>query len=108
MLGIMAIDPGRVAVVVEPPAGLDLQFIYRAGQSVYWNSDDRQLEDRYLRETSHLASFQRIARALSGEYGLGLRGTSMLRWAGVERNVRSQIERELDQTSMDPGPDRAG
>jgi hypothetical protein len=37
---------GQVAIHVAPPEGVDLQFIYRAALSIYWNPAEALLEDR--------------------------------------------------------------
>jgi hypothetical protein len=97
--GIEIIDRGRVAVLVDPPDGLDLQYIYRAALSVYWNPAKRRLEDRYAREDSPASSYRRIARALEDEYGLRLRADPHLRWIDVAEDVQREIECELRKSS---------
>jgi hypothetical protein len=94
-LAVLAIDKGRVAVRVAPPQGLDLQYIYRAALSVYWDPNSGQLEDRYEREESQAASVERISRALRAEYGLMLQPATGIRWEGIESHTRREIEDAL-------------
>jgi hypothetical protein len=89
-------DAGRVAIIVDPPADLDLQFINREALSVYWNSAESRVEDRYMREDSHVASFRRIASALLDEYGLIMRHLPEMRWEGLGEQARNAIERDLE------------
>jgi len=89
---VRRIAAGRLAVQVDPPDGLDLQFIYRAALSIYWNAAHSQLEDQFEAESSITASFQRIAGALKSEYGLTVRRGPRMRWDGLSGAEQSVIE----------------
>jgi hypothetical protein len=80
---ITAIGPHRVAVHIRPGPGLDLQHVYRAAMSVYWNPALSRLEDTCEGERSAVASFVRIAKALEDEPGFRLRPAEGLVWDGV-------------------------
>ena len=88
---VTRLEAGRLALQVVPPKGLDLQFIYRAGMSVYWDPKRMQLEDRTKSEVSATLSASRIARALHEEYGLSLRPASGLAWCGIDADRTGEI-----------------
>jgi hypothetical protein len=94
VVSIQRIAGGRLALQLVVPDDLDLQFIYRAALSIYWNPACLQLEDLYEAETSVRASFQRIAGALKSEYGLTLERGPHLRWEGLSNSDRIAIEAE--------------
>lgn len=77
--------------VVPTTAEGHYQFIYRAALSIYWNPETRSFEDHYERETSPLASFQRMARALEGELGLRLIPSPDLIWDEVQAEDQKAI-----------------
>jgi hypothetical protein len=91
---VMPFCAGGVAVAVDAPGDLDLQFIYRAARFVYWNPEQSRLEDRCEHEVSQVASFSRIAAALRDEYGVGLRLHAGTRWDGIDADARRVIEEE--------------
>ncbi len=91
---VIPFGAGAVAVVVNAPGDLDLQFIYRAARFVYWNPEESRLEDRCEHEASQVASFSRIAGAVRDEYGLGLRLHAGTRWDGIDAAARRVIEEE--------------
>ena len=78
---VTKLEGGRLALRVVPPKGIDLQFIYRAALSIYWDPEEMQLEDRSESEVSFVSSASRIARALHEEYGLGLTPAADLLWS---------------------------
>jgi hypothetical protein len=95
-IAIVVVDVGRVAVQFGSRLDVNLEFIYRAAQSVDWNESLNQLEDRYEREESRVESFRRIAGVLINEYGLQLRAVPEMRWEDkFTENEREEIEREL-------------
>jgi hypothetical protein len=92
---IVATGSGRVAIKVEPPRGIDLQYIYRAAQSVYWDPISSQLEDRSEGQESPVASARRICEALLGEYRLALQPAPDIAWQGIEPRVQREMRRVL-------------
>ncbi len=86
---------GRIAVRVEPRKGIDLQFIYRAGLSVYWCSAEALLEDRGSTVESSESSSGRIARALREEYGMALQPLGDVQWSGVSAEEQDRIAAAL-------------
>ena len=68
------------------------QYVYRAGKSVYWNADTLSFEDQFARETSPLASFQRMAHALEGELGLRFTPSPTIMWDGVPIETQVAIQ----------------
>lgn len=82
---------GQVAVYVIPPAGTDLQFIYRAALSIYWNPAEALLEDRCSAVESSEASAARLARALRAEYGVVLQPSANLQWRDFPEEERSKV-----------------
>jgi hypothetical protein len=86
---------GQVAVHVAPPDGIDLQFIYRAALSIYWNPFEALLEDRCSAVESSEASAVRIARALREEYGMVLQPSDNVQWKGFSAEERSQVASAL-------------
>jgi hypothetical protein len=82
---------GRVAVRVVQPEGVDLQFIYRAALSIYWNPAEGLLEDRCEAVDSAVASAARIARALREEYGMALNPSGTMRWEGFIDDEQDQV-----------------
>ena len=86
---------GQVAVHVAPPEGVDLQFIYRAALSIYWNPVEALLEDRSEAVDSAKASAARIARALREEYGMTLQPSGNVRWEGFIADDQDQVANAL-------------
>jgi hypothetical protein len=86
------VEPCNLFLQVKPIEGLDLQFIYRAALSIYWNPDQMRLEDRSSSEESLSASFIRIARALRNVYGLELRPSEDVKWDEVPALDKIRIE----------------
>lgn len=86
---------GQVAVHVAPPEGADLQFIYRAALSIYWNPAEALLEDRSEAVDSAKASAARIARALREEYGMALQPSDTVQWEGFLDGERDQVANAL-------------
>ena len=86
---------GRIAVRVEPPREIDLQFIYRAGLSVYWCPAEALLEDRGSTMESPDSSSGRIARALREEYGMVLKPLGNMQWIGVSAEEQDRIAAAL-------------
>ena len=86
---------GRIAVRVEPPRDIDLQFIYRAGLSVYWCPAEALLEDRGSTVESPESSSGRIARALREEYGLALQPSGDVHWSGISAEEKDRIAAAL-------------
>jgi len=82
---------GQVAVHVVPPDGIDLQFIYRAALSIYWNPAEALLEDRGEVGESAKTSGARIARALRDEYGMALQPSDDIRWTGFTDEEHDQV-----------------
>ncbi len=82
----------QLALQVSPPKGTDLQFVYRAAMSVYWDPGTRSLEDRFDCETSLVASFKRMARALESEYGLLLVPSPSLVWQGISITDQAALQ----------------
>jgi hypothetical protein len=91
---VMPFGAGAVAVAVDAPGDLDLQFVYRAASFVHWNPEKSRLEDRCEHQASQVASFRRIAGAVRDEYGLGLRLHAGTRWDGIDADARRAIEVE--------------
>lgn len=89
--GVLLRDGGQVAVHVIPPEDVDLQFIYRAGLSIYWNPNEGLLEDRTDTVESAIASAARIARAMREEYGLALQASAKVHWQGIDDDARDQV-----------------
>lgn len=94
-LEVLSIDEGRIAIRVAVPADSNLQFVYRAGLSIYWDPGAGLLVDRHDRERSQTGSFTRISRALREEMGLRLRASGKVRWDGIEPAAREVIENEI-------------
>lgn len=86
---------GQVAVHVAPPEGVDLQFIYRAALSIYWNPAEALLEDRSDVVESAETSAARIARALREEYGMALQPSGNMRWTGFIDEEQDQVASAL-------------
>jgi hypothetical protein len=82
---------GQVSVHVTPPDGVDLQFIYRAGLSIYWNPAEALLEDRSGAVESSETSAGRIARALREEYGMPLQPSGTLQWKDFSAEEQAQV-----------------
>lgn len=86
---------GQVAIHVTPPDGIDLQFIYRAALSIYWNPAEALLEDRSSTVDSSESSATRMARALREEYGLVLQPSDNVQWQNFSadewKNVASAL-----------------
>jgi hypothetical protein len=82
---------GQVAVRVAPPESGDLQFIYRAGLSIYWNPAESLLEDRSDVVASAEGSAARIAKALREEYGMALQPSGEMLWTGVIDEERDRV-----------------
>ena len=88
-------DPGRVFLQVVVPEALDLQHIYRAALSIYWEPAAQELQDRYLDERSSLASAERMARALREEYGIVLKPSPGMLWIGFDEETRAEVASAL-------------
>jgi hypothetical protein len=86
---------GQVAVHVAPPEGVDLQFIYRAALSIYWNPAEALLEDRSDVVESAETSAARIAQALREEYGMALQPSGNMRWTGFIDEEQDQVASAL-------------
>ncbi len=86
---------GQVAVHVEPPDGIDLQFIYRAALSIYWNPAEELLEDRCSAVESPEASAARMARALREEYGMVLEPSGNVQWKDFSEEEWNQVASAL-------------
>jgi len=86
---------GQVAVHVTPPDEIDLQFIYRAALSIYWNPAEALLEDRCSAVESSEASATRMARALREEYGIVLQPSANVQWKDFSGEERSQVASAL-------------
>jgi hypothetical protein len=86
---------GQVAVHVVPPDGIDLQFIYRAALSIYWDPAEALLEDRCIAVESSETSAARIARALREEYGLVLQPSANVQWKDFSAEERKQVASAL-------------
>jgi hypothetical protein len=86
---------GQVAVEVAPPAGIDLQFIYRAALSIYWNPGEALLEDRSRAVESTVESAARMARALREEYALALRPSDSVQWKDFSAEERKLVASAL-------------
>lgn len=100
---------GRMAVRVRPAADLDLQHIYRAGNSISWNPDEQRLEDTFERELDALSSVTRIIEAVSGEGGMTLVPGESVEWRGIGDSLRARLERILgwgapESQSHEPPP----
>jgi hypothetical protein len=90
---VSRIGPHQVALHVTDTAGVDLQYVYRAGHWARWNSEADCLEDHFELEDSTPASFQRIRMALLGEMGVALVPADGMEWIGIELEDRQAIER---------------
>jgi len=88
-------EPGRVFLQVIQPTGVDLQFIYRAALSIYWDPVETELQDRYQAESSPLASAGRIARTVREEYGMSLAPSPHLRYSGFDEATRARVAEAL-------------
>lgn len=86
---------GHVAVRVTAPDGIDLQFIYRAGLSIYWNPAEALLEDRCSAIESSEASAARMARALREENGMVLQPSDDEQWKDFSAEERAQVASAL-------------
>lgn len=61
---------GQIAGQVEPPDGIDLQFIYRAASSIYWSQVEALLVDLGSAVESSESFAARLARVLREELGV--------------------------------------
>lgn len=86
---------GQVAVHVEPPDRIDLQFIYRAALSIYWNPAEKLLEDLSSAVDSPQTSGARIARALREEYGMVLQPSDNVQWKNFSADECNQVASAL-------------
>lgn len=84
-------EGGQVAVHVLPSEDVDLQFVYRAGLSIYWNPAERLIEDRAGVVESSMTSAARIARAIREELGATLQASTEVRWEGFDDGIREQV-----------------
>jgi hypothetical protein len=86
---------GQVAVHVLVPAGIDLQFIYRAALGVYWNAAEALLEARSNAVESTASAAARMAHALREEYGMVLQPSDDVRWSGFSGGGQADVETAL-------------
>jgi hypothetical protein len=93
--GVMRKPAGQVAVRVAPPAGVDLQSIYRAGLNISWNPAKMLIEDRAAVVEGPHTSAARIARALRGELGIVLRPSGNIHWNGFSTEEQAQVASAL-------------
>lgn len=99
--------PGQVAVRVVPPAGLDLQYIYRAAMCIYWEPAQSLLEDRSDVVAGPHTSAARIARALLEEYGIALQPTINIQWHGFTDEEQAHVASILFGLPASKCPDTA-
>ncbi len=86
---------GQLAIHVLAPEGIDLQFIYRAGLGIYWNSSLALLEDHSEMVESAVTSASRMARALREEYGIVFKPSSDVQWIAFGADEQNRVARIL-------------
>ena len=89
---VRIVEGHRVALRVQSDDEF-LTFVYRAGRSIYWEPERQEFEDRFLLESSTLASFRRMRGAVREELGYELEPSPELEWIDVPAEDRSAIER---------------
>jgi hypothetical protein len=91
---------GQIVIHVLAPEGIDLQFIYRAGLGIYWNSSLALLEDHSETVESAVTSASRMARALREEYGIVFKPSGDVQWIAFDADEQNQVAGILFQRAQ--------